>query len=251
MNLDISDFTDLPLKFKEQDNAYHHVLVRENVSKTLNKLKPNHRTLLVLNVPPYATAESLKLAFSTGGPVSNVIIQEKPSDSAEQQRENISKFKVAYIVYDQSASLGKLLKTQKLNALNSDGKLLTGIDKWTKMYMDRIPDPIRLQQEIDKYMASYDRNVEQQKNKNGAEQDDEGWVTVSKSNANTFSQTEGTVNKLEEKIGKDRQTKELKNFYTFQLRESRKNDIVSLRKKYDRDAQKMTQIKKTKRFKPF
>lgn len=239
------------MKFEEQDNAYHHVFIKENVSKTFNKSKPNHKTLLVLNVPPHATAESLKLAFSTGGTVSNVIIQEKPSDSYEQRNEDINRYKVAYIVYEQSSSLRKLLKVRKLNALNADGKLLTGIDKWTKMYLDRIPDPVRMQQEIDRYMASYDRSVEQKKNQNEAEEDDEGWVTVSKTNANTFSQTEATVNKLEEKMGKDRKTKELKNFYTFQLREARKNDIVSLRKKYDRDAQKMAQIKKTKRFKPF
>ncbi|XP_058812721.1 ribosomal RNA-processing protein 7 homolog A [Topomyia yanbarensis] len=247
----VDDFTDIPLKYDSQDTAFHYVLVRENVSKASNKLKPAGRTLFVLNVPPYATSESLKTAFSSTGAVSSIIVQEKPSEECDTITEPISRFKVCYVVYEQSSSLRKLLKSRKLNALNADGKLLTGIDKWTKEYQERIPDPVELQREINEYMAGYDRNMSEQKAQQETVPDDEGWVTVSKANANTFSQREATVNKLEEKISKGRKQKELKNFYTFQIREAKKDDIVSLRKKYDRDLKKMQQVKKTKRFKPY
>lgn len=244
--------TEIPLKYEDQDTAFHHVLVKENISKVVHKLKPAGRTLYVLNVPPYATSEALAKAFSSTGAVDRVILQEKPAeenDSRDEQLDN--KFKVAYVVYEQPSSMKKLLKIRKLNALNVDGTLLTGIDKWTKAYQERIPDPVSMQREIDAYMASYDRRVANEKNQQETEEDDEGWVTVTKSSANTFVQREATVNKLEDKISNDRKQKELKNFYTFQIRESKKNDIVSLRKKYDRDLQKMKQIKKTKRFKPY
>lgn len=206
----------------------------------------------MLNVPPYATPEALSTAFSSVGAVTNVILQEKPSEESDGSAEEAARFKVAYVVYEQASSLKKLLKKRQLNALNADGKLLTGIDKWTKEYQERIPDPVEMQREIDKYMAGYDRQVAEEKvRQETTAQDDEGWVTVSKSNANTFSQKEAVVGKLEEKISTDRQKKELKNFYTFQIREAKKDEIVSLRKKYDRDLKKIQQIKKTKRFKPY
>lgn len=242
----------IPLKYEDQDSACHQVLVKENISKVIHKSKPAGRTLYVLNVPPYATSESMKTAFAITGPVVNVILQGKPAEEHEARNEQSeNRFKVAYVVYENPSSMKKLLRMRKLDSLNADGQLLTGIDKWTKAYQERIPDPVGMQREIDAFMASYDRQVAQEKNQKEAEPDDEGWVTVTKSTANTFVQREATVSKLEDKLSKDRVQKELKNFYTFQIRESKKSDIVSLRKKYDRDVQKMQQIKKTKRFKPY
>ncbi|EAT48875.1 AAEL000115-PA [Aedes aegypti] len=247
-----ADFIPIPLRYEDQDTACHQVLIKENVSKAIHKSKPAGRTLFVLNVPPYATPESLQTAFSITGKVDHVILQEKPAEEhAIQNDQSENRFKVAYVVYQQPSSIKKLLRMQKLNALNADGQLLTGIEKWTKAYQERIPDPVLMQQEIDAYMVNYDRQVAQEKTQQETEPDDEGWVTVTKSNANTFVQKEATVSKLEDKLSKDRNHKELKNFYTFQIRESKKTDIVSLRKKYDRDLQKMQQIKKTKRFKPY
>lgn len=253
MSLRAEEFTEIPLKYEDQDTAFHHVLVKENISKEVHKLKPAGRTLYALNVPPYATSEALRKAFSSTGAVDRVILQEKPAEENDSRNEQLDgKFKVAYVVYEQPSSMKKLLKIRKLNALNADGTLLTGIDKWTKAYQGRIPDPVSMQREIDAYMASFDRQVAQEKRQQETAEDDEGWVTVTKSSANTFVQREATVSKLEDKMmSKDLKQKELKNFYTFQIRESKKNDIVSLRKKYDRDLQKMKQIKKTKRFKPY
>ncbi|XP_055534295.1 ribosomal RNA-processing protein 7 homolog A [Wyeomyia smithii] len=252
MHIDVAEFTEIPLKYEAQDTAYHFIYAKANHSRSSSRLKPAGKTLFVLNIPPYATSEALRTAFSSAGAVANVILQEKPSEESDGSPEPSTKFKVAYVVYEQASSLKKLLRKRELNALNADGKLLTGIDKWTKEYQERIPDPVEMQKEIDAYMAGYDRQVAAQKIKEQrATKDDEGWVTVSKSNANIFSQKEAVVGKLEEKINQGRKKKELKNFYTFQIREAKKNDVVSLRKKYDRDLKKMQQIKKTKRFKPY
>ncbi|XP_055587001.1 ribosomal RNA-processing protein 7 homolog A [Uranotaenia lowii] len=253
MSLNISEFTEVSLQYDAQDTACHRLLVKENVCRKVNKLKPAGRTLFVLNVPPYASEESLKLAFALAGPVSSILLQEKPSEEYDKISEaGTNRFKVAYVVYEHPAGLRKLLKSRKLGPLNSDGKLLTGIEKWVKAYQERIPDPVKLQQEIDRYMATYDEAVAKRKNAEpDGEPDDEGWVTVSKNNANVFSQREATINKMEEKMNTDQKQKLLKNFYTFQIREAKKQDVVSLRKKYDRDLQKMQQIKKTKRFKPY
>lgn len=54
--------------------------------------------------------------------------------------------------------------------------------EWCEEYNTRIPDVKNLQMDIDKYMAIYDKRVEQQiaKEKAAGEEDEDGWVTVTK-----------------------------------------------------------------------
>jgi ribosomal RNA-processing protein 7 len=185
-----------------------------------------------------------------------VLIYEKPT-SADKQEEDIytsreiQKFKVAYIVFEKTTSLKKCLKMRILNPLNGDGQLLTGIEKWVQDYQNRLPDPEEMQDEIEAYMNRFDEETEMSKNKSTDADDDEGWVTVTKDSHNRFTQKEATINKLEERIAKDKKNKQLQDFYTFQIRESKRNEVISLRKKYEQDRRKMDQIKKMRRFKPF
>uniref|UniRef100_A0A182NS02 Ribosomal RNA-processing protein 7 C-terminal domain-containing protein n=1 Tax=Anopheles dirus TaxID=7168 RepID=A0A182NS02_9DIPT len=251
------EFTPINLKFHPDDKQNHQLFVKLNVSKSTCRQKPPGRTLCVLNVPPYATEESLQHAFSLAGAVQRVTLQAKPSSKesapVEVMAKDVLSFKVAYVVFEKSGFLQKLLKTKQINPLHSEQHpVLTGLAKWEAEYKQSLSDPVALQQEIDQYMKSYDGKIakkEAQENENKVDED--GWVTVSSKNSGVFAQKQTVVKKLEKKLDDDRTTKELTNFYTFQIRESKKNDIVSLRKKYDRDLQKMEQIKKAKRFKPY
>uniref|UniRef100_A0A182IJZ1 Ribosomal RNA-processing protein 7 C-terminal domain-containing protein n=1 Tax=Anopheles atroparvus TaxID=41427 RepID=A0A182IJZ1_ANOAO len=249
------EFTVIPLTFDENYKDGHQLFVKENASKITCRQKPSGRTLYVLNVPPYATKEALQEAFSLAGTVERVELQEKPSSKESapflEMASDLFTFKVAYVVFKESASLKMVLKSKEISPLNAAGTLLTGIEKWTKAYHEQLPDAVGLQQEIDQYMQSYDETVEQKNIEESQPVEDDGWVTVSKKNSSIFAQKQSVVKKLEKKLDDDRSTKQLKNFYTFQIRESKKNDIISLRKKYDRDLKKMEQIKKAKRFKPY
>ena len=40
------------------------------------------------------------------------------------------------------------------------------------------------------------------------------------------------------------------NFYSFQIRESKKNKIVEMRKKFEEDKQKINRMKQERKFKP-
>ncbi|XP_050099073.1 ribosomal RNA-processing protein 7 homolog A [Anopheles aquasalis] len=250
------EFTVLPLKFEEGDTHYHQLFVKKNNIKASSTKKPAGRTIYAVNVPPYVTAASLREAFSAAGTVERVSLQEKPSSKGttpDQKTANKDhfQFKVAYVVFRDENDIRKLLKKRLINPLNADQQLLTGIDKWTKAYQERIPDPVAMQSEIDQYMATYDKAVEMKKLEESRQTQNDGWTTVTKKNSGVFSQKQSVVKKLEKKLDSDRSTKELRNFYTFQIRESKKNEIISLRKKYDRDVKKMEQMKKTKRFKPY
>lgn len=54
--------------------------------------------------------------------------------------------------------------------------------EWCNDYNNRLIDPKDIQGEIDSYMEEYDRKVEEEEKrlKEATQEDDEGWVTVTK-----------------------------------------------------------------------
>lgn len=127
--------------------------------------------------------------------------------------------------------------------------------KWKQQLNEKFPiNDEELQNDIDTYMSNYDssevKKTEMEKVLTGA--DDDGWVTVGKKGINAgFEQKESVVNRLQAKIEKGKKKKELVNFYSFQIRESKMKKIINLRRKFDQDKQKIEDIKKTRRFRPF
>lgn len=164
-------------------------------------------------------------------------------------------FKAAYIVFEKVAQLDKALKLSKLEPINSETHTLkTGINKWIDEYNNAVLQPKVLKERIETFMKNYDEYVKQQqkREKKLEEEDDEGWVTVTKrGKVQSFARTEKIENKIMAKEEKGRKRKELKNFYTFQIRESKMKHIVSLRQKFEEDKKKIAQIKQNRRFKPF
>ena len=49
----------------------------------------------------------------------------------------------------------------------------------------------------------------------------------------------------------EKKTKELKNFYRFQMREERQSKLAELRKKFEDDKQRVARMKANRSFKPF
>lgn len=66
-----------------------------------------------------------------------------------------------------------------------------------------------------------------------------------------LARKESVVNKLNEKIGRGAKKKELKNFYTFQIRENKMKNLAELRKSYEEAKNKVKQMKNIRRFKPY
>lgn len=85
-----------------------------------------------------------------------------------------------------------------------------------------------MKEEIESYMQNYDKRIvdktANEKAMEEAEKND-GWVTVSgrkKRGQFALSRKESTVNKVHAKEEQKDKKKELRNFYTFQIRESKK-----------------------------
>lgn len=210
-----------------------------------DEMKPIGQTLFILNVPPYVTEDSLKNVFASAGKIHHVLFDDNEENFAKNDG-----FRKAYIVFKSRESLLKALKITNLNVLSTtENCLKLGVEKWIEEYNESIKSPEELQKEIDEFMKNYDEN--EKSNKTDAT-DDEGWTVVTKSGRKPgLSRKESVLNNLDAKSIKKMKKKELKNFYTFQIRESQMKNIVQLRKNYEEAKNKVKLMKAARKFKPY
>ena len=161
-------------------------------------------------------------------------------------------FQVAYIVFRNSSSVDELMKSelskvyymsQKKRSLNS------GMKKWCAEYRNQYPDAKAVQKEVDQFMTDFDMkeaNKKAELEKLANEPDEEGWTVVTHG-----KKTLGDGERVTKRERKKRQKKELTNFYTFQQRESKREHIAVLRKKFEEDKKKIQQLRAARKFKPF
>lgn len=164
-------------------------------------------------------------------------------------------FKIAYIVFKKVAHLDRALKLTNLKPMYSTSiDIKLGLDKWIEQHNSSIMLSKTIKENIEEFMKSYDQTVKREKEKEKLleQEDDEGWVTVTKrGKVQSFARSEKVENKILAKEEINKKRKELKNFYTFQIRESKMKHIVALRQKFEEDKKKIAQIKQSRRFKPF
>ncbi|XP_015587378.1 ribosomal RNA-processing protein 7 homolog A [Cephus cinctus] len=251
----IGSFKTLWLRYDAHSVNKHQLFLKEHSVRKQDPELPKGHTLFLLNVPPYATADSLKHAFTEAcGAVRTVTFTTSPGKPK-------TGFKAAYIVFQRESSLDKALALPKTHCLTlqteSHSVCPTGLSKWCKEYNSSIFDEKLLKKEIEEYMNNYDKQVaerlEREKAQEG-EQDEDGWVTVSgrkKRGQQALSRKESTISKVQQKQEERIKKKQLLNFYTFQIRESKKQNLAELRKKFELDKSKLQQLKLRRTFKPF
>lgn len=262
----VEGFTVVPIKFNSKSKAGHHLFIKEHNVKENELCKPKHRTLFVLNVPPYCGKEELENIFNEAGNIQEIYIHQKPTSCLPS--ENISSFfktigpitgtRCAYIVFQLSTSIqkAKCFSFDECKILaNEAHQIPTGLKKWCLEYEQNICDTDLMKKEIDKWMIEFDTKAEEEKSEakeNEGIADDEGWITVTKYGRNKPTpQTEIAENKILSKEKRKRKRKELGNFYAFQMKDSKKEYIAQLRQKFEEDKKRIEMMKNARRFKPF
>jgi ribosomal RNA-processing protein 7 len=264
------------LKFAESDDktCSHQIFLKKYQSEKKSNLKPVGKTLLILNVPPYADDKSLSRVFSeaSSGEVERVIL----TDSYKNEHKSLYaikskyfqeklpfKFLIAFIVFKKSSSLETILRVKYLPALNDDEhQILTGIEKWKSEQNEKMSiDTTEMQQEINDYMKHYDKVKQASELQNANTDDDDGWITVgSKGNHSGFKQSESTIHKLEQKIENQKKKarqlsvknyQKISTLYAFETRENKKQELFELRRKFQEDRKKINAMKQTRKFKPY
>lgn len=75
-------------------------------------------------------------------------------------------------------------------------------------------------------------------------EDEDGWTVVAKG-GKTMPEETGISTK------KRKKERELQNFYRFQLKEARKEEIADLRRRFDQDKEKVKALRGKRKFKPY
>ncbi|XP_052070849.1 ribosomal RNA-processing protein 7 homolog A-like [Mytilus californianus] len=262
----INGFTVLQTRFTDQSKTGHYLYVKEHAAKDQDARRPPERTLFVVNIPPYCTKESLRHIFSRFGKILHIHLQDKPTKDLLINKSQFfpdvqlkKGFKVGYIVFRKPASVETVKQLPfdtPLVISTTKNPVLTGVEKWCDEYEKSRVDVKQLQDEIDTYMQSYDKLVEADKKKALEQEgvpDEDGWVTVTRHSKKNKAvpRTEAMESKLTEIERKKKQNMELKNFYTFQSRETKRNEIATLRKKFEEDKQRISLMKAARKFKPY
>lgn len=250
------------MKFNEDDSASHSIFIKKYRSDKKSSDKPLGKTLTLLNIPPYANEESIARVFSVAGQVENVFLTDSYKNEHKTKYQVNSQFfnqprsftfLIGFVVFKKTESVDLILRLNELPALSTaENPVLTGIAKWTQAYNKRMVDTGEMQKEIDDYMKHYDKVKKARETQEDGD-DGDGWVTVGKKGHNAgFKQKESVISKLEQKIRDQKsRAKNLTSFYTFEQRESKMQQLVELRKKFEDDKLKMHSMKRNRKFKPY
>ncbi|GBG70039.1 hypothetical protein CBR_g4867 [Chara braunii] len=142
--------------------------------------------------------------------------------------------------------------TTGVDSLNS----LHGLEKWVSEYQAQRPGLKVLETQLDEYMAEYDAKVKEAAEESAKQAaKDEGWTVVvskrgRKKNADGSGITVGAVAALKAADTQPK-AKHLSDFYRFQQREARRNELLELRHKFEEDRRKIAKLKAARKFKPY
>ncbi|KAM9983772.1 hypothetical protein ACTFIY_000511 [Dictyostelium cf. discoideum] len=243
----ISGFTILPVQI-ENSTFKKYIYIK----KETNKKWPQNKTLFVTNLPSHCqTLEDVKKLFKYdfiesvhfGQPNLKNNDQTQTDDSSEQIDESTKH--VAHIVMNDQDSLKLFLKKSHSLSIQQPSLPLNGFNYLLNQYNSKIiVDYDELQTKLDNIMIDYDKRVLESKKKSKLRNvpDEEGFITVGPSSAKVMTAEE--VKALMEK-------KEKKNFYAFQHRQTKKDELDVLRQKFEEDKQRISKVTAARKFKPY
>lgn len=258
-------FIAMPVKFSAESKSVHFMFLKEHSIRERDEEKPRGRTLFVVSVPPYCNEASLKRLFSEFGTIADFWLQKTPSagkPDAQKSKlfateDSAGGFKVSYVVFEEEEAVQKALSmcVSEPRVLSPEKEcMLVGLRKWCDEYKASFLNIVELQNEIDAYMEDYDKRLEEEKKRAKEMEgipDEEGWIKVTKYGKKPVTpRTDAFAKKVRVAEKKKRSQKELLNFYTFQIRQSKMEHIAQLRKKFEEDKRRIAIMKSSRRFKP-
>ena len=118
-------------------------------------------------------------------------------------------------------------------------------------HLKRYPDPEILKEETDRFVAAFETREEQTrlaKERKQNEVDADGFIMVSRKRQVRSAVMEANENRQKKKRKKNR---ELKNFYQWQVREAKRDQLKQLRDKFEEDKMRIAKLKAARKFRPY
>jgi hypothetical protein len=125
----------------------------------------------------------------------------------------------------------------------------TGLDGLIAAHCGARVPPERLQAEVEAYCGAFEDAEEREraaKRRAEEEPDDDGFVMVTSKRAKTGEESTNKKSRSRPKKKK----RELANFYAHQIRETKRNQLVELRQKFEEDKKRIEKLKAGRKFRP-
>eukprot|EP01105_Mastigella_eilhardi_P021565 TRINITY_DN5231_c0_g1_i1.p1 TRINITY_DN5231_c0_g1~~TRINITY_DN5231_c0_g1_i1.p1 ORF type:complete len:280 (-),score=87.11 TRINITY_DN5231_c0_g1_i1:87-866(-) len=259
------------MKGKDDNGSFARFLfLRKHSSKSESEATPARRTLFVANLPPYCTEGFFRSVFGGCGEIERVtIIAGHPPDN----------FPFAYVVFSTSEALAKALL---LEPKDVEGKAdcelgQMGVALWESqnriMFAGGQQREVELQRDADKYVAEFARRRqgEMKAGQRAASKPDADGFTMVTYSDKRKSKTVGEVGaedgdaRVPSKKRLNRASQEavqrrahrkgrqsvMLNFYRFQQRQQKKQQLDVLRQKFEADKERITKLKQKRAFRPY
>lgn len=204
------------------------------------------RTLFVTNLPLDTTEDNIKdICNAMGGVVLNEFVRQGTRHGL------IS-------LMDSNAAARFLSKAKKLSDKKSKKAVQweqygpRGAEGYLAHHYAKYPEEWELQQKVDEYMelfAEQEQRDLEEAERAAEEVDEDGFRLVINKNRKRLSDIPDSQSVPEPK--RKKKSLEKSDFYRFQLRERRKQEMSDLLKRYQEDKEKVEELKKRKAYTPF
>jgi hypothetical protein len=132
-----------------------------------------------------------------------------------------------------------------------------GLKAWLQQHKEKAPSPAELQRRLDDWVAAYEEEEAAEERQKKANMSEDGWTVVVRQKGRAKTTEEGGASvrgggvsqaaALEMKKASDKKAVE-SNFYTFQQRDKRRNELLALREKFDKDRKRIQELRSTRKF---
>ncbi|XP_072998920.1 uncharacterized protein [Typha latifolia] len=169
------------------------------------------------------------------------------------------KEKNVHVMIEEKKSLCEVNAEMVYQISSADEDCSRGMKKWLTDYKQSRPGLKILQQRIDEFMIAYDAQKEQERKESEALAAEGGWTVVvhhkgRKKTTDTESGiTVGSVAQaaVMDKLAKKKSKEINLDFYRFQKREAKRNEVMILQSKFEQDKKRIQQLRAARKFRPY
>eukprot|EP00607_Mallomonas_marina_P006597 CAMPEP_0182433000 /NCGR_PEP_ID=MMETSP1167-20130531/60172_1 /TAXON_ID=2988 /ORGANISM="Mallomonas Sp, Strain CCMP3275" /LENGTH=264 /DNA_ID=CAMNT_0024621137 /DNA_START=33 /DNA_END=827 /DNA_ORIENTATION=- len=254
---------DLPLGV---GGAIHSLYIKQHHNKS--ESRSDAKTIFVGNIDYCGQLSHGKIDrflrdfFSGFGDIESISISEFSADD-DNRFHKISRF--AHIKFEKKSSLS--------SAINASDEIYAAIAKevshqfgygnlcYKKSGKDIVnanlmydTDVSQIKKYADEYMLEFDKKEEIEmsfKRKRMKEEDEDGFILVDSKKKKRKRMATNSHSTGEGRVRKKKKSYELKNFYRFQMKEVKREQLHELRQKFQQDKLKVAKMKEGRKFKPF
>lgn len=243
-----SNFKTLGLKLRSHCPLVCHVVVKEHQPQKEDGSDKN--AIFVAGLPLAITTDDLTNIFSCFGEVVVAVLHpSKKSGMVVFNRQGPVKSLMA------AATSGQIIEYDM-----PEPEGWCGLKAWVERHKGLRPGSAVLQQQIDDWMTAHEEEVELERQRQAALMHDEGWTLVVRGKGKKKTKGDegqgpttasgGVAQAAAATMLGKRKSTEFTDFYRFQQRQKTREELLSVREKFEEDKKKIARMKANRTFKP-